>query len=70
MAIYNDGFHDGVTSDKRSNNVDQILVVVDRFSKQTILIPTWKSINTEEVIELLWKHVFSIVGIPQTITSD
>src|SRR4029077_11891529 len=58
------------TDPMTKRKVDQILVVVDRFSKQTILIPTWKTITTEEVIELLWKYVFSVFGTPQTITSD
>src|SRR4029077_19542798 len=50
--------------------VDQILIVVDRLSKYTILIPTKTDATTAEVIELLWRSVFSVFGIPQTITSD
>jgi Integrase zinc binding domain/Chromo (CHRromatin Organisation MOdifier) domain/RNase H-like domain found in reverse transcriptase/Integrase core domain len=51
-------------------SVKQILVVVDRFSKQVILIPIRKDADTEEVIELLWRYIFSVFGIPLTITTD
>jgi hypothetical protein len=47
-----------------------LLVVVDRFSKQTVLIPSRKEANTEETYELLWERIFSIFGIPDRITSD
>jgi hypothetical protein len=33
--------------------LDEILVVVDRFSKQTILIPTRKKATAEEIFHLL-----------------
>jgi hypothetical protein len=36
--------------------VDELLVVVDTFSKQTILIPTRKTATTEEIFHLLWKE--------------
>ena len=50
--------------------LNQILVIVDRFSKYTILIPTRKEATTEEVYELLWTHVFAVFGIPEQMTSD
>jgi hypothetical protein len=50
--------------------LDEILIVVDRFSKQTILIPTRKKATTEEIFHLLWERVFAIFGIPETMTSD
>lgn len=50
-----------------SGEYDQILVIVDRFSKFTILIPTKKDATT---YQLLWIHVFSIFGTPETATSD
>jgi hypothetical protein len=49
---------------------DELLVVVDKFSKQTILIPTRKTATTEEVFYLLWERVFSVFGIPDSILSD
>jgi len=49
---------------------DEILVVVDRFSKQTILIPTRKKATTGEIFHLLWERVLAIFGIPEAMTSD
>jgi len=49
---------------------DELLVVVDKFSKFTILIPTRKEATIEEIFQLLWERVFSIFGIPDSILSD
>jgi len=56
--------------DPTQGKLNQMLVVVDRFSKFTVLIPTKKEENTEGILRLLWKCVFAIFGIPETITSD
>ena len=58
------------TKEGNSERFDGIIVVVDQFSKQTILIPTRKNANTEEVYDLLWERVFSVFGIPERMTSD
>jgi transposase InsO family protein len=50
--------------------MDQTMVVVDRFSKQTILIPSRKNYTAREVFHILWERIFAIFGIPETITSD
>jgi transposase InsO family protein len=50
--------------------MDQILVVVDRFSKQTILIPVRKNFTTAEIFHVLWERIFAVFGIPDTIISD
>ena len=50
--------------------MDQTMVIVDRFSKQTILIPSRKNYTTKEVFHILWERIFSVFGIPETITSD
>jgi len=47
-----------------------ILVVVDRLTKQAIFIPTVRSINTVLLAGLFIKHVFSKHGVPNHITSD
>jgi len=47
-----------------------ILVVVDRLTKQAIFIPTVKSINAVLLAELFIKHVFSKHGVPNYVTSD
>lgn len=49
---------------------DQVLVVTDRFSKFTILIPVSKTATTEEIYHLLWEQVFAVFGVPETITTD
>ena len=48
----------------------QILVVVDRFSKITILITLPVETTTEEVFQAVWERVFAIFGIPESIISD
>jgi transposase InsO family protein len=53
-----------------SRPMDQILVVVDKFSKQTILIASRKTHTAEEVYHILWERIFAIFGIPETITTD
>jgi hypothetical protein len=58
------------TSVAGTEDYDELLVVVDRFSKQTILIPTRKTATIEEIFQLLWERVFSIFGIPDSILSD
>lgn len=45
--------------------MDELLVIVDTFSKQTILIPTRKTATTEEIFHLLWERVFAIFGVPK-----
>jgi hypothetical protein len=50
--------------------LNQVIVVVDRFSKYAILIPSRTDDDTEVVFQLLWEKVFSVFGIPETITSD
>jgi RNase H-like domain found in reverse transcriptase/Reverse transcriptase (RNA-dependent DNA polymerase)/Integrase zinc binding domain/Chromo (CHRromatin Organisation MOdifier) domain/Integrase core domain len=50
--------------------LDELMVVVDGFSKQTILIPTRKTATTEEVFHLLWERVFAVFGVPERMVSD
>ena len=50
--------------------MDQVLVVVDRFSKQVILVPIRKNFTTKEVFHIFWERIFSVFGIPETIISD
>ena len=47
-----------------------ILVVVDRLTKQAVFIPTVRSIDTVLLAELFIKHVFSKHGVPNHVTSD
>ena len=47
-----------------------ILVVVDRFTKQSLFIPTTDTITLQELAQLFILHVFSKHGIPSHITLD
>jgi hypothetical protein len=49
---------------------NELLVVVDTFSKATVLIPTKKTATSEEIFHLLWERVFAVYGIPDEILSD
>ena len=53
-----------------SGGFTAILVVVDRFSKQSIFIPTHDTINSAQLAELFIIHVFSKHGVPSHVTSD
>ncbi|QLL33164.1 hypothetical protein HG536_0E00740 [Torulaspora globosa] len=53
-----------------TNNLNMILVVVDRFSKRAHFIATRKTLDTSHLIDLLFRYVFSYHGFPRTITSD
>jgi integrase-like protein len=49
---------------------DELLVIVDMFSKQTILIPTKKTATTEDIFHLMWERIFAVFGIPTRMLSD
>ena len=53
-----------------SGGFTAILVVVDRFSKQSIFIPTYDTITSAQLAELFVIHVFSKHGVPSHVTSD
>ena len=53
-----------------SSGFTAILVVVDRFSKQSIFIPTYDTINSADLAVLFVQHVFSKHGVPSHVTSD
>jgi len=53
-----------------SNSFTAILVVVDRFTKQSIFIPTHDTITSAQLEELFVIHVFSKHGVPCHVTSD
>lgn len=59
-----------ITDTVQKRKLDEILVVVDSFSKFTILIPTTKTATTEEIFQLMWERVFAIFGIPERMVSD
>lgn len=53
-----------------SSGCDAILVVVDRFSKQGIFIPTTIHCTSEDLAIIFITHVFSKHGVPEHVTSD
>ncbi|MBW0552524.1 hypothetical protein O181_092239 [Austropuccinia psidii MF-1] len=59
-----------VTQLPLSNNFDSILVVLDRFSKMAIFIPTYGTITSLELSQIFTSHVFSKHGLPVIIVSD
>jgi hypothetical protein len=54
----------------KSNDFTDILVIVDRLTKQSIFIPTYNTINAPELAKLFVAHVFSKHGVPSHVTSD
>lgn len=54
----------------KSSGYTAILVIVDRFTKQSVFIPTTDKITSDEVAQLFLLHVFSKHGIPSHVTSD
>src|SRR6202045_1496870 len=53
-----------------SSGFTAILVVVDRFMKQGIFIPTTNEVNSADLARLFVLHVFSKHGVLSHITSD
>ncbi|MBW0557375.1 hypothetical protein O181_097090 [Austropuccinia psidii MF-1] len=61
---------DFITQLPLSNSFDSILVVVDRFSKMVVFIPTMSSITSLDLAHLFIKNIFSKHGLPSSIVSD
>ena len=53
-----------------SDGFTDILVIIDRLTKQAIFIPTYNTINAPELAKLFVAHVFSKHGVPSHVTSD
>lgn len=61
---------DFITDLPDSDGFNAILVVVDRFSKYTIFIPTTKQVNAEELSYMVLFDVILRHGAPRSIISD
>ena len=54
----------------KAQECKSIFVMVDRFSKYSVLIATLEAYPTEEVDKLLFSHVVKHFGLPKDIVSD
>jgi transposase InsO family protein len=55
---------------KDKHGYDNVLVIIDRLSKQAITIPCHKSITAREQAKLYLTHVYRYYGAPTTMLSD
>ncbi|MBW0511526.1 hypothetical protein O181_051241 [Austropuccinia psidii MF-1] len=61
---------DFITQLPLSNSFDSILVIVDRFSKMAVFIPTMSAIAPLELAHLFIQNIFSKHELCQSIVSD
>ncbi|MBW0586301.1 hypothetical protein O181_126016 [Austropuccinia psidii MF-1] len=61
---------DFITQLALSNSFDSILVIVDRFSKMAVFIPTMSLITSLDLAHLFIKNMFSKHGLLLSIVSD
>ncbi|MBW0589952.1 hypothetical protein O181_129667 [Austropuccinia psidii MF-1] len=61
---------DFITQLPLSNSFESILVIVDRFSKMEVFLPTRSLITSLDLAHLFIKNIFSRDGLPSSIVSD
>jgi transposase InsO family protein len=61
---------DFVSFNKDKRGYDNVLVVVDRLSKESISIPCYKTTTAEEMASLFIYHIWRYFGPPDSIVSD
>src|SRR6266481_4587786 len=54
----------------KSSGYTSILVVVDHLSKQSLFIPTYNTITSQQLAQLFIPHVLSKHGVPSHVTSN
>ncbi|WAR56379.1 hypothetical protein PtB15_7B227 [Puccinia triticina] len=62
--------YDLITDLPESRSHDSILTVVDRLTKMAHFIPCRKSMNAEQLADLMAEHVWKLHSTPKTIVSD
>ena len=53
-----------------SKGYDALMVVVDRLTRMTILIPTYTHVTAPEAARLFFEYIFKDHGMPESIVSD
>ena len=61
---------DFVLFNKDKHRYDNILVVIDRLLKESILIPYYKTTTVEEIASLFIYYIWRYFSPPDTIISD
>ena len=61
---------DLITGLPESEGFNAILVVVDRFSKMIVLIPTRDTITAPQMADNFRDHIWKCFGMPEQIISD
>jgi hypothetical protein len=61
---------DFITKLPKSDGHDMIMVVVDRLTKYSYMIPTTETIDANTMAFLLFRYIFANHGTPQKMTSD
>jgi hypothetical protein len=62
--------YDLITDLPLSNNCDSILTVIDQLTKMAHFLPCNKSMNSEQLADLMLKQVWKLHGTPKTIVLD
>jgi transposase InsO family protein len=52
------------------SNYNAVLVIVDRFSRMALFLPTFDTADAKDTADLFWHRCWSRVGLPRVIISD